>query len=281
MHFSGSRTTEWLEIVEREALALALEEPLAHAHRVGQVLQLAVAVALAGLAVLRVVVQQQLDDVAPGLAELRASWSGPPCPPTPGTRRRPCSSPCPSTSTMHTRQEPAQAQVGVVAQPRDADAERVGGLHDRRASGHRRPATPSIVRVILSSQLPWPHFLVHRVEPADLEAPAALDAARLVDRRAASSASPAMHVHRAVARAGGAADALLRDRSRSRSAPCRRSAGQRFSRTWASYSSRKCSSVLSTGFGAAWPRPHSDAFLTVSRQPLQLVEVVLRALARR
>ena len=36
-------------------------------------------------------------------------------------------------------------------------------------------------------------------------------------------------------------------------------AGQRCSVTWARYSSRKCSSVLSTGFGAARPRPHSDA----------------------
>ncbi len=56
--------------VQGEPLPLALEVPRPHAQRVGQVLQLAVAVALAGLAVLGVVVQEQLDDVAAGLADV-------------------------------------------------------------------------------------------------------------------------------------------------------------------------------------------------------------------
>ena len=82
-------------VVDGELLALALEEPLAHAHRVGQVLQLAVAVALAGLAVLGVVVEQQFDDVAPGLADL--GRVGLHLHAFPDLRRctRPCSSPSP------------------------------------------------------------------------------------------------------------------------------------------------------------------------------------------
>ena len=52
-----------------EPLAPALEMPRPHAHRIGQVLQFAMAVALAGLAIHVVVVQQQFDDVAAGLAD--------------------------------------------------------------------------------------------------------------------------------------------------------------------------------------------------------------------
>ncbi len=56
--------------VDGESLPPALEVPRADAHRIGQVLQFAVAVALAGLAVHGVVVQQQFDDVAAGLADV-------------------------------------------------------------------------------------------------------------------------------------------------------------------------------------------------------------------
>ena len=50
-------------------LPLAGEVAMTDAHRVDQPLEFAVAVALAGVAVLGMVVHEQLDDVAPGLAE--------------------------------------------------------------------------------------------------------------------------------------------------------------------------------------------------------------------
>jgi len=51
-------------------LALAREVPVANAHGVDEALELAVAVALAGVAVFRVVVDEQLDDIPPGLSDL-------------------------------------------------------------------------------------------------------------------------------------------------------------------------------------------------------------------
>ena len=67
---SGSRMTDADGQVLFVVLPLAREVALADAHGVGQPLQFAVAVALAGVAVLGMVVEDQLDDVAPGLADL-------------------------------------------------------------------------------------------------------------------------------------------------------------------------------------------------------------------
>ena len=53
-----------------EVLPLSLKVPVPEPHRVGNALKLAVAVALADVAVLRVVVQDELHDVAPGAPEL-------------------------------------------------------------------------------------------------------------------------------------------------------------------------------------------------------------------
>ncbi len=40
-------------------------------------------------------------------------------------------------------------------------------------------------------------------------------------------------------------------------------ARQRLARMWSSNSCRKCRSVVSTGLGALWPRPHSDVSRTM------------------
>ncbi len=40
-------------------------------------------------------------------------------------------------------------------------------------------------------------------------------------------------------------------------------ARQRLARMWSSNSWRKCRSVVRTGFGALWPRPHSDVSRTM------------------
>ena len=110
-----------------------------HAHRIGQVLQFAVAVALAGLAVLGVVVQQQFDDIAAGLADVGRV----------GLHLH--ALPNLLTARCHVKPHPLdldhahatgtlQAQVGMVAEPRDADPQLLAGLHDRRAvvNGHGR-----------------------------------------------------------------------------------------------------------------------------------------------
>ena len=136
MHFSASRTTEWLDSSIGMPFPLALEMPLPHAQRVGEVLQFAVAVALAGLAVHRMVVEQQFDDIAAGLAN--------------GGRVRLHLHPFPDLRTArgHVKAHvlhiddahPArtgEAQVGMVAKPRDADPQRLRRLHDRRALGNR------------------------------------------------------------------------------------------------------------------------------------------------
>jgi len=59
-------------ILHGEALALAVEDALADAQAVGLLLQFAVAIALAGLAIPWVVIEQQFDDVTAGLADLGA-----------------------------------------------------------------------------------------------------------------------------------------------------------------------------------------------------------------
>ncbi len=110
-----------------------------------------------------------------------------------------------------------QAQIGMVAEPRDANPQLLGRLHDRRArvdrdaacrrwsgrfaffahghvldrssvsrrtSGRGNPTSsrPSIrMHRDHWSRLYTVLHLLHRVEPADLETPAALDAAQLVD----------------------------------------------------------------------------------------------------
>jgi len=58
-------------ILHRKALALTFEQSLAHAQRIGEVLQFAAPIAFAGLALARVVVQQQFHDIASRLANLR------------------------------------------------------------------------------------------------------------------------------------------------------------------------------------------------------------------
>ena len=115
-----------------EPLAPALEVPRAHAHRIGQVLQFAVAVALAGLAVHVVVVQQQFDDVAAGLADFgRVGLHLHPFPDLRAARGHVVA------HALHVDDAHAaragQAQVGMVAEPRDADPQLLGRLHDRRA----------------------------------------------------------------------------------------------------------------------------------------------------
>ena len=120
MHFSGSRTTQWLESLDGETLPLALEVPPPHAHGVGQVLQFAVAVALAGLAVHGVIVQEQLDDVAAGLADLgRVGLHLHPFPDLDAARGHV------EAHALHVHDaHPAgagQAQIGMVAEPRDVD----------------------------------------------------------------------------------------------------------------------------------------------------------------
>ena len=118
--------------VDRHFLAAALEVPCPHAQRIGQVLQLAIAVALAGLAVLGVVVQQQFDDVAAGLADVGRV----------GLHLH--ALPHLLAAGGHVEAHPLdldhahaagalQAQVGMVAEPRDADPQLLAGLHDGRA----------------------------------------------------------------------------------------------------------------------------------------------------
>ena len=51
-------------------LTLAGEVAMTNAHGVGQTLEFAVAVALTGVTILRMVVEQQFDDVTPGLAQV-------------------------------------------------------------------------------------------------------------------------------------------------------------------------------------------------------------------
>ena len=117
---------------EREPLSPALEMPRPHAHRIGQVLQLAVAVALAGLAIHVVIVQEQFDDVAPGLAD--GGRVGLHLHPFPDLRtaRGHVKAHALHVDDAHAARA-GQAQVGMVAEPGDADPQLLGRLHDRRA----------------------------------------------------------------------------------------------------------------------------------------------------
>ena len=122
--------------VQGEPFPPALEVPRADAHRVGQVLQLAVAVALAGLAIHGVIVQQQLDDVAAGLADFgRVGLHLHPFPDLDAARGHVVA----HVLDVHDADAAGagQAQVGMVAEPGDADAQLLGRLHDRRALGDR------------------------------------------------------------------------------------------------------------------------------------------------
>ena len=50
-------------------------------------------------------------------------------------------------------------------------------------------------------------------------------------------------------------------------------ARQRLARMWSSNSWRKWRSVVSTGFGALWPRPHSEVSRTMRHSSSSDVEV--------
>ena len=135
-HFSGIAHDRMAGQLDGEVLAAALEVPRPHAHRIGQVLQLAVAVALAGLAVLGVVVQEQLDDVAAGLADVGRVGLHLHALPHLLAAGGHVEAHILDLDDAH----PAgahQAQIGVVAEPWDADSQPFAGLHDRRAFGDR------------------------------------------------------------------------------------------------------------------------------------------------
>jgi hypothetical protein len=113
-------------------LALAREVPMADAHRVDEPLELAVAVALAGVAVFRMVVDEQLDDVPPGLPDLlgvRVDLHAV------GRRVTAGGHEVLHPFDLHDA-HPARSfdgQFRMVAQTRDVVAARIGGLHDRLA----------------------------------------------------------------------------------------------------------------------------------------------------
>ena len=123
--------------VDGHLLAAALEVPRPHAQRIGQVLQFAVAVAVAGLAVLGVVVQQQFDDVTAGLADV--GRVGLDLHALPHQLAAGGHVEAHLLDLDHAHAAGAlQAQVGVVAEPGDADPELLAGLHDGRAFGDRK-----------------------------------------------------------------------------------------------------------------------------------------------
>ena len=130
MHFSGSRTTEWLESSMGNRLRSPSKCRRAHAHRIGQILQFAMAVALAGLAIPIVIVQEQFDDVAAGLADLRRVGLHLHAFPDLDAARGHV-----VAHALHVHDAHAagagHAQVGMIAEPGDADAELLGRFHDR------------------------------------------------------------------------------------------------------------------------------------------------------
>ena len=118
-----------------KSLPFAREMPLADAERVGEVLQLAIAVSLANLAVHRMVVQEQFDDVAASLADggrvrlhLHAF-------PHLRTARRHIKAHAFDVDDADAARA-GQTQVGMVAKPGDVDAQLLRRLHDRRALRH-------------------------------------------------------------------------------------------------------------------------------------------------
>ena len=121
--------------VDRNFLPPALEVPCPHAHRIGQVLEFAVAVAVASLAILGVVVQQQFDDVAAGLADVgRVGLHLHAFPHllTTGSHIKTHAFDVDDANSAGA----LQAEVGMVAEPGDADAQLLAGLHDGRAIGN-------------------------------------------------------------------------------------------------------------------------------------------------
>jgi len=117
-------------------LPVSLEETLADAHRIGEPLQLAVAVPLAAIAVRRVIVKQQLHDVAPEPEHLRGvRVHYHPVRDGKAARRRQAAHALDLDNTHPTC--PCDGQFRVVAEPRDTQADLIRRLHDSGVFRHR------------------------------------------------------------------------------------------------------------------------------------------------
>ena len=109
-------------------------------------------VAGAGQAVHPVVGEDQLQGHLPGLANLAGCWSRPPCPRSPGRRRRPPGS---GALDLHHADTAGADLVDVlqVAQGGDLDAGRAGGLQHWWCPQARCTGMPSIVKLIIFSSM--------------------------------------------------------------------------------------------------------------------------------
>ena len=125
--------------VRREFFSFSGEEAAADSHRIRQVLQFAVAVAFARLAVLRMVIEQEFDDIAAGTADFRRIRPDDHSVGDLYAARRHV-----KRNALHLDDADSagagKAQLGVVTQSRDIDPQLFGRFHDRRIGidGDRR-----------------------------------------------------------------------------------------------------------------------------------------------